>query len=101
MGIEIKIGEKWVLKSDSIEFSLYRLGFNKKKNTPTETCVGHYSCLDHCLKWLINKDIAASDCESLGEVIEHIENFRKLIDESLGIGIPDYSLESAQKIKGP
>ena len=96
MGIEIKIGEKWLIKSDSQEFTLYRLGFNEKKKIPTEMAVGHYSCLDHCIKWLINKDVAASDCQSLEEIIAHIKEFRKIIDENLGIGIPDYSLEPSK-----
>ena len=91
MGINIDISEKWRIKSDSQEFSLYKLWISEK-GEPSELVVGHYSCLDHCLKWLINKEISHSDCTSLQEIIEHIKEFRSVIDEQLGIGIPDYSL---------
>ena len=99
MGINVKIGDKWRIRSDSQEFSLYKKGFNKKKNIPTETVVGHYSCLDHCVMWLINKDVAASDCKTLKEVVDHIREFREMVEESLSIGIPDYSLKPAKLLK--
>ena len=93
MGINVDIGKKWNIKSDSNQFTLFEKVKNKETGEVYDKPVAYYSSLDHCVKWLINKHIGKSNCTSLQEIMTEISDFREQVDESLSIGIPDYSMD--------
>jgi hypothetical protein len=83
----------FTIVSDSSQFTIYRKNSFKDKKTGeikvADTFCGHYSTLDSCLKdGIIRHGLLQSDCLTLTEVLEEIQNYKKWVTDILDLPKP-------------
>ena len=78
MGLNIKLAERWKLKSDCHQFFLVRLDENGR-----EFVEGYYSSIESCLQALFAKRIRASNAEDIQTLILEIKAFQTAINKAL------------------
>ena len=78
MGLNIKLAERWKLKSDCHQFFLVRLDENGR-----EFIEGYYSSIESCLQALFAKRIRASNAEDIQTLILEIKAFQTALNKAL------------------
>jgi hypothetical protein len=78
MGLNIKLAERWKLKSDCHQFFLVRLDENGR-----EFVEGYYSSIESCLQALFAKRIRASNAEDIQTLILEIKAFQTALNKAL------------------
>ena len=78
MGLNIKLAERWKLKSDCHQFFLVRLDENGR-----EFVEGYYSSIESCLRALFVKRIRASNAEDIQTLILEIKAFQTALNKAL------------------
>ena len=78
MGLNIKLAERWKLKSDCHQFFLVRLDENGR-----EFVEGYYSSIESCLQALFAKRIRASNSEDIQTLILEIKAFQTALNKAL------------------
>jgi len=78
MGLNIKLAERWKLKSDCHQFFLVKLDENGR-----EFVEGYYSSIESCLQALFAKRIRASNAEDIQTLILEIKAFQTALNKAL------------------
>jgi hypothetical protein len=95
--LDIKIGKKWKIKSVKECYIICEKYIVKKKIVWKEIC--YYNKFRNLIDKLIELDLRYSDCKSLKEVKEHVENFKNEIKENITLELYNSEIEFDPTIK--
>ncbi len=84
--MDIKIGKKYVITSDSYNIILHqnkKRKEGKQKGEEYQEVLGYYPNLDNCLQALLDHDLRESQASSLRDVLDRADEVKKWIEKSL------------------
>lgn len=74
------IGDKWQIKADSLNVTLYKKFISKTNKKPCWVAFGHYPNLKNALHQLMEQGIRGTGIKDLEAVCGKIDGLHKLID---------------------
>ena len=84
--MKIELGGKWQIVSDGNQFILNENKTIVSKDTGESrqewVWNGYYSSIDSCLSMLPNKMALRSDATTLGQLLEEMREFRRIIEQN-------------------
>jgi len=81
--LNIRIGEKWIITSDSCNYILRRITKDKETKKEIFGEPTYYNKLRHLVDELIEKDVRNTNIKSLEKLAKHIADFKEEIKKEI------------------